>query len=79
MRGIFRDQIQIVKEILQKHMNRKFWLKSMKTCKFLQIIDPQVTPLIDIEIKFTEGELLDVVASGGYGETVYFKMQSSYR
>ncbi len=72
-------QMQIVKEILEKHLNRKFWLKSMKTCKFLQIIDPFVTPNITIEIKYSEGELLDVVASGVHGEVVFFKMQSSYR
>ena len=72
-------QMQIVKEILQRQLNRKFWLKSMKTCKFLQIIDPLKTPNITIEIKYSDGELLDIVASGGHGEVVFFKMQSSYR
>ena len=72
-------QMQIVKEILQKHLNRKFWLKSMKTCKFLQVIDPVLTPNLTIEIKYTEGDLLDIVASGRHGEVVFFKMQSSYR
>lgn len=72
-------QIQIVKEILQKQLKRKLWLKSMKTCKFLQVIDPLKTPNITIDIKYSDGEMLDIVASGGFGEVVFFKMQSSYR
>jgi 3-hydroxyacyl-[acyl-carrier-protein] dehydratase len=53
-------------------------MKAMRTCKFLQIINPQETPKIKIDLKFTTGEIVDVTASGSYEGVTYFKAQVSY-
>ncbi|PWJ58568.1 3-hydroxyacyl-[acyl-carrier-protein] dehydratase [Dyadobacter jejuensis] len=71
-------QMDFVKEALQQQLGRKLRMKSMKTCKFLQIVNPTETPVLNLEINFNDGEFLEVSAAGVYGETVYFKMQSSY-
>ncbi|CAG4995060.1 hypothetical protein DYBT9275_01538 [Dyadobacter sp. CECT 9275] len=71
-------QLEIVKEIMQQHLGRKLRLKNMRTCKFLQILNPEETPVVNIGIKFTDGEFLEVMSSGSFKETVYFKAQSSY-
>jgi len=71
-------QLQIVKELLEQHLNRNLRMKTMRVCKFLQIINPEETPEIQIDIKFTAGDALDVVASGSSGDITYFKTQVSY-
>ncbi|WP_025761938.1 hypothetical protein [Dyadobacter tibetensis] len=71
-------QMEMVKAVMQEKLGRRLTMKSMKTCKFLQIINPEATPLIDLEIVYNDVELLEVAATGVFGETVYFKMQSAY-
>jgi 3-hydroxyacyl-[acyl-carrier-protein] dehydratase len=71
-------QLQIVKELLESHLKRKLKMKSMRTCKFLKIINPDETPEIQISIKFTEGEHIEVSTSASNKGTVYFKAQVSY-
>ncbi|REA59429.1 3-hydroxyacyl-ACP dehydratase [Dyadobacter luteus] len=71
-------QLEIVKEILQVSLKRKLRMKAMRTCKFLQIINPQETTSLTISIKFTEGEQLEVVASGQNTEHTFFKAQLAY-
>lgn len=71
-------QLQIVKELLAQHLKKNLMMKTMRVCKFLQIINPEKTPEIRIDIKFTEGEVIDVVASGSSEEIICFKTQVSY-
>ncbi|MDQ6477981.1 3-hydroxyacyl-ACP dehydratase [Dyadobacter sp. LHD-138] len=71
-------QLQIVKELLEQHLKRQLRMKTMRTCKFLQIINPQETPEIKIDLKFTTGEMVEVIASGSYDGVTYFKAQVSY-
>lgn len=71
-------QLEIVKEILQVALDRKVRMKAMRTCKFLQIINPLETTSLTISIKFTEGEQLEVVASGQNTEHTFFKAQLAY-
>lgn len=71
-------QLQIVKELLEQHLGRNLRLKTMRVCKFMQIINPEETPEIRIDIKFTEGALIDVTASGSFQDITYFKTQISY-
>ena len=71
-------QLQIVKEILESHLQRKLRMKAMRTCKFLQIINPLETPVIQVSIKFTEAEFIEVNTSVSYNGESYFKAQISY-
>lgn len=71
-------QLQIVKELLEKHLGRTLKMKSMRTSKFLQVINPEETPNVYIDIKFKSGEFLEVVASGSWENVTFFKAQVSY-
>ena len=71
-------QIQIVKELLEKHLNRTLKMKTMRTSKFLQVLNPKETPAVCIEIKFKYGEFIEVVASGSWENVTFFKTQVSY-
>lgn len=71
-------QLQIVKEILEVHFNRELHLKTMRTSKFLKILNPMETPHFQINIKFLQEDFLEVAASGSQSGDVYFKAQMSY-
>lgn len=71
-------QLQIVKELLEKHLGRTLSMKMMRTSKFLQVINPKEVPQICIDIKFKTGEFLEVVASGSWENVTFFKAQVSY-
>ncbi|TLV03552.1 3-hydroxyacyl-ACP dehydratase [Dyadobacter luticola] len=71
-------QIGFVKAVLQRQLNRNVTLKQIRTCKFLEVLDPNKTPVINIQLKYKESESLDVVASGDFGGVTFFKMQATY-
>lgn len=71
-------QLQIVKELLEKHLGKDLRMKIMRTCKFIQVLDPRETPEININIKYTQNELLEISASGSYQDITFFKAQVSY-
>jgi 3-hydroxyacyl-[acyl-carrier-protein] dehydratase len=71
-------QLQIIKELLEVHLDRPLRMKKLHTCKFLSIINPLETSQVNVDAKFTMSDTLDVVASIRYDETVYLKAQVSY-
>jgi 3-hydroxyacyl-[acyl-carrier-protein] dehydratase len=71
-------QLQIVKEILEMHLDKPLRMKKLHSCKFLSIINPLETSQVSIDAKFTTSEYLDVVTSIRHNETVYLKAQVSY-
>jgi 3-hydroxyacyl-[acyl-carrier-protein] dehydratase len=71
-------QLQIVKEILEAHFQKGLKMKSLRVCKFLSILNPELTPVFQIRINYKQAEMLEVTSSGEFGETVFFKAQTSY-
>jgi len=71
-------QLQIIKEILETYFQSKLKMKQMRTCKFLQIINPLETPVVQIDARFAKSEFLEVTASIRYKDSVYLKAQLSY-
>ncbi|WP_221393092.1 3-hydroxyacyl-ACP dehydratase [Dyadobacter sp. NIV53] len=71
-------QLQVVKEIIEQQLNKSLRMKTMRTCKFLKVINPDETPVLQIDIKFKQEELLEVTASGAFEGNVFFKAQLSY-
>ncbi|MCE7065847.1 3-hydroxyacyl-ACP dehydratase [Dyadobacter sp. CY326] len=71
-------QMQIVKEIVESQLSRKLVMKHMRTCKFLEVLNPNENPSVRISIKYKQTELLEVTASGESNGKVFFKMQASY-
>jgi 3-hydroxyacyl-[acyl-carrier-protein] dehydratase len=71
-------QLQMVKELLELYLQKKIRLKSLRSCKFLHVLNPDENPLIRIHIKLLVSENLEVTASGESAETVFFKIQATY-
>ena len=71
-------QLQIVKELLEMHLQKKIKLKSLRSCKFLHILNPNENPDIRINIKYKNQNNLEVTASGEAAETTFFKVQATY-
>ena len=71
-------QLQIVKELLEKQLERSLRMKTMRTCKFIQILNPRETPELNIHIKFTQSEFLEITAFGMHEGNTFFKAQIIY-
>lgn len=71
-------QLQIVKELLEMHLQKKIKLKSLRSCKFLHILNPNKNPSIQINIKVRNQDDLEVTASGEAAEITFFKVQATY-
>lgn len=74
-------QIEMVKGALSGALGRELALTEMATCKFLEVFNPLVTPVmtLNLNIKYKDGDALDVTASGSQGGNTYFKLRASYR
>lgn len=72
-------QMQIVHELLEKHLKFKIKFVAMKQCKFLKILNPVETSRItvQIQIKQVNGHF-DVNASGENNTGIFFKLKADY-
>ncbi|MGB0886655.1 MAG: 3-hydroxyacyl-ACP dehydratase [Vicingaceae bacterium] len=75
-------QLQIVKELLEKGLDKTCLLKEVGRCKFLAILNPNETPDLLITINYTilEDGLVKVSASGGTlnNSQTFFKFTAKY-
>ena len=88
--GIFPDnpvtpgvvQIQIVKEVLEKALNKTCVLKEVGRCKFLAILNPNDTPEIDVKINYSTADdgMMKVTAQGKLKDEsqTFFKFNAKY-
>lgn len=72
-------QLEMVKVALSDALGRDLALKEMATCKFLEVFNPAEIPSMTLHIRYKEGDLLEVTASGSYGTSTYFKLRATYR
>ncbi|WAC15081.1 3-hydroxyacyl-ACP dehydratase [Dyadobacter pollutisoli] len=72
-------QLQMVKTVLEQHLQKELQLKSVRTCKFLEVLNPNVTPVIRLNIKYKIQEVIEVTASGVFEGTTFFKAQATYQ
>jgi 3-hydroxyacyl-[acyl-carrier-protein] dehydratase len=69
---------EIVKELLEFTMGCNVKMQSMRQCKFLLAHNPELFPLMDIELKWAgEGEWV-VQAVGKSSDSVFFKLSANY-
>lgn len=47
-------QLEIVKELLSIHYNKKVYLKSISNCKYLAILNPEKSPNVLIKISINQ-------------------------
>lgn len=71
-------QLEMVKVVISKAFEKPFALKEMSTCKFLEVLNPAETPELTIHIQYKGDGMLDVSASGKYGEKTYFKARANF-
>ena len=75
-------QIQIVKELLEKVLQKECLLKEVGRCKFTAILNPKETADIKVTIGYSieEDELIKVSAQGATkdGSQSFFKFTAKY-
>ena len=72
-------QLEVMKRVMEKHLDRALAMVEMSTCKFLEVLNPAQTSALTIEIKYKQLDLLELTASGTSGATIFFKARASYR
>ncbi len=73
-------QMQIIHELIEKHLCQSLQLIIMPRCKFLKILNPNETAQVFIHIQLTRtDEQLKIKAWGENGSDIYFKLNSVYK
>jgi len=70
---------EIVKELLEKHLDLKLGMTDLRQIKFLSPHNPDSNPEMEITIKWQNDEGYLVQASGIDNSIVFFKMTARYR
>jgi 3-hydroxyacyl-[acyl-carrier-protein] dehydratase len=72
--------LQLVEKVLENQLNMNLNLKSLRSCKFTEILNPHSTPelTINAEFKYSEG-LLDLKATGTDSNKSYFSFSAVYQ
>ncbi|WP_225865789.1 3-hydroxyacyl-ACP dehydratase [Dyadobacter aurulentus] len=71
-------QLQMVRDILSAYLAKPLRLKSLRTCKFLEVMNPASSPAMTITIRYKEEHEIEVTASGKGNDAIFFKMQATY-
>ncbi|WP_031530115.1 hypothetical protein [Dyadobacter crusticola] len=71
-------QLDIVRDALAQHTGKPLKLKTVRTCKFLEVLNPSVHSALTVTIKYKEQDMLDITASGESGGSVFFKLQATF-
>ena len=67
--------LQLVRELTEQGLGKKFSIKNVDNMKFLSVIDPDKNNLIDINITYTtQPDGLTVSATLFAGELTFFKL-----
>ncbi|RZA03150.1 MAG: hypothetical protein EOP47_04310 [Sphingobacteriaceae bacterium] len=85
--GHFPDQpvvpgacmVQLVKDILEKRLDTTLQLKVANNLKFLELINPQITTHLQLQLNYTtEDELIKVNGDLVAEDVVFFKFQGTF-
>ncbi len=72
--------IQIVKELVEKAMNKKLWMVAASQCKFISLADPTKGNQYQITIECShQAHQTDVSAIFKNSEAVILKMKCTYK
>lgn len=73
-------EIELVKKVLEQHMNRPLRLVSIARCNFLTILNPVATPEVTLTITATPADnLIKVSAAASHNDTTYYKLSAVYQ
>ncbi len=72
-------QLQIIHELLERHLKIKLKLVAIPQCKFLKVLDPHETSVLAVHIEFTQTkETIDIKAWSKKGPDMFFKMNATF-
>ena len=72
--------IQIIKELTEEVVDKKLFLIGCSNIKFMAIINPELNPLLKIEIAITESEdEVKIKNVSSYDETIALKMNATFK
>jgi 3-hydroxyacyl-[acyl-carrier-protein] dehydratase len=71
--------IQLIQEIFEKNMNRKYLLRHADNIKFLAVINPLGSPQVEARIQYKEAGSgsVDIDAAIFSGSVTYFKLKAT--
>lgn len=74
-------QLEIVKELISLGMDKKLLVSKMGNCKFLAVLNPLLTPIVNavISIKNLENSSVSISAILKNEKTIFLKFSASYR
>ena len=73
-------QMKIMHELLEIALEKEIHLDSISDCKFLNIINPEKTPRLDVRLDWClRDDRLSVRSKLLSGQLLFFKMSSEYR
>lgn len=71
--------VQLVKDVLEKRLSTSLQLKIANNLKFLELINPQITTHLQLQLNYTtEEELIKVNGDLVVEDVVYFKFQGTF-
>lgn len=73
-------QTQMLGEVLNQALSADLQLRNAATIKFLSVVDPTITPSLDLTINYTRNDegAYNISAQYKCGDTVFFKFKGSY-
>ncbi len=74
------SMLQAVKDVLENALNKPVTLKKAQHLKFMAMIDPENTPIVDLDITYKHGDDddINVAAKLVSGDVVHFKFQGTF-
>ena len=70
--------IQMVMEILEKHLDTKLFLSTASNIKFLSVINPEVNNQLNADIQFKPSPSFEVEAKLFWEEIIFFKIKGIF-
>jgi len=72
--------IQIIKELVQQVLNVELFMEKSSNIKFMALINPEVNPILDFELKIIkEDGLIKVKNSTKFDDTLALKFNGTYK
>ena len=72
--------LQILKEVFEETLNRQYQLRKADQIKFLTLIDPRITTILQLNISYkpTDNNSIYIVADMIAGEAICFKFKGYF-
>jgi 3-hydroxyacyl-[acyl-carrier-protein] dehydratase len=72
--------VQLVKEVLEKHLDKKLFLASASNIKFLAVLNPEIHSNAKVEIQLMPAGKgsFEIESKLYFGETIFFKMKAGF-